>query len=80
MSMVFLQHPLVIALSVLAFLSALFAARVRRAAALSAGLCVVCTVAMVLSALACAVPYGDILLLLLTELLLFSIVSRERKT
>ena len=79
MSFVFLQHPPVIALSLLAAVSAVPAARLRRAIPLSGALCAVCTVAMLLAALVCAVPYEEILLLLLAVLLLFSVLSREGK-
>ena len=79
MSFVFWQHPPVIALFLVAVISAVPAARLRRAVPLLGALCVVCTAAMLLAALACAVPYEEILLLLLAELLLFSVLAREGK-
>ena len=79
MSFVFWQHPPVIALFLLAAVSAVPAARLRRAVSLSGALCVVSTVAMLLAALACAVPYEEILLLLLVVLLLFFVLTREGK-
>ena len=77
MSFVFLQYPLVIVLFLLAVVSAVPAARLRRAVPLPGALCAVCTVAMLLAALACSVPYEEILLLLLSELLLFFALARE---
>ena len=77
MSFVFWQHPLVVALFLLAAVSAVPAARLRRAVLLPGALCVACTAAMLLAALACAVPYEEILLLLLAVLLLFSVLAGE---
>ena len=77
MSFVFWQHPSVIALFLLAAVSAVPAARLHRAVLLSGALCVVCTAAMLLAALACAVPYEEILLLLLVVLLLFFVLAKE---
>ena len=79
MSLVFWQHPPVIALFLLASLSTVPAARLRRAVPLTGALCVACTAAMLLAALACAVPYEEILLLLLAVLLLFFVLAREGK-
>lgn len=79
MSFVFWQHSPVIALFLLAVISAVPAARLRRAAPLFGTLCVACTAAMLLSALACAVPYDEILLLLLVVLLLFFVLTGEGK-
>ena len=79
MSFVFWQHPPVIALFLLAAISVVPAARLRRAGPLAGALCVACTVAMLLAALACAVPYEEILLLLLAELLLFFALAKEGK-
>ena len=77
MSFVFWQHPPVVLLFLLTVISAVFAARLRRAVPLPGALCVVCTVAMLLTALACSVPYEEILLLLSAELLLFFALARE---
>ena len=79
MSFVFWQHPPVVVLFLLAAVSAVPAARLRRAGPLPGALCVVCTVAMLAAALACAVPYEEILLLLLAELLLFFVLAKEGK-
>ena len=79
MSFVFWQHPPVVALFCLAAVSAVPAARLRRAVPLPGALCVVGTAAMLLAALACAVPYEEILLLLLAVLLLFFVLAREGK-
>ena len=79
MSFVFWRHPLVIVLFIMAVISAISAARLQRAVPLPGALCVVCTVAMLLTALACAVPYEEILLLLLVVLLLFFILAKEGK-
>ena len=79
MSFVFIHHPVVIVLFALTFLSTIPAARSRRAA-IWGGLCVVCTVALALAALARAVPYEEILLLLLAPLLLFWFLAKEGKT
>ena len=79
MSFVFWQHPLVIVLFLLAAVSAVPAARLHRAILLPGVLCVVCTVAMLLAAMAYAVPYEEILLLLLAVLLLFFVLAKEGK-
>ena len=79
MSFVFWQHPPVIALFLLAAVSAVPAARLRRSIPFPGALCVVCTAAMLLTALACAVPYEEILFLLLTELLLYFALAKEGK-
>ena len=80
MSFVFLQYPFVTVLFLLAAVSAVPAARLRRAIPVSGGICIVCTVAMLLAALACAVPYEEILLLLLVVLVLFFVLAGEGKT
>ena len=80
MSFVFWQHPPVIVLFLLAAVSAIPAARPRRAVPLPGALCVVCTAAMLLAALVCAVPYEEILPLLLAVLLLFFVLAREGKS
>ena len=64
MSFVFWQHLPVTALFLLAVVSVVLAARLRRAVPLAGALCVVCTAAMLVAALACAVPYEEILRLL----------------
>ena len=79
MSFVFWQHPPVTALFLLAVVSAVPAARLRRAVPFLGAMCAVCTAAMLLAALACAVPYEEILLLLLVVLLLFFVLAKEGK-
>ena len=79
MSFVFWQHPPVTVLFLLAAVSAVPAARLRRAVPFPGALCVVCTAAMLLTALACVVPYEEILLLLLAVLLLFFVLAGEGK-
>ena len=79
MSFVFSHHPAVVVLFVLALLSVIPAARWGRAALAGVG-CVVSTVALVLAALACAVPYEELLLLLLAPLLLFWVLAKEGKS
>ena len=80
MSLIFWQHPPVIVLFLLTAVFAVPAARLRRAVPLAGALCVVCTAAMLLAALACAVPYEEILLLLLAVLLLFFVLAKEGNT
>lgn len=79
MSFVFWQHPLVIVLFLLAAVSTVPAARPRRVVPLPGALCVICTVAMLLTALVCAIPYEEILFLLLVVLLLFFVLAKEGK-
>lgn len=74
MNLVFWRHLPVLLLLVPALISAVRIAR--RPTALRWGLCVGCTTALVLGALACQVPYEEVLLLLLGELLLFWAVAK----
>ena len=65
MTFVFLQYPLIPALLTLSLLLSLLAARLRRGGRVAWIGAVGCVTALVLSALACSVPYEEILLLLL---------------
>ena len=79
MSFVFLHHPVVLVLFVLTLLAVLPAARWKRTI-LAGGGCVLSTVALVLAALTCAVPYEELLLLLLVPLLLFWVLAKEGRS
>ena len=79
MSFVFLAHPWVPLLFLLAAACAVLTARLRRGTLIFAVACILCTVAGILSALAAAVPYTEILLLLCV-LLLFFVFGREGTT
>ena len=76
MSFIFWQNPPVTALFVLTAVSAAAAARVRRYAGAAQGFCVLSVTAMLLASLVCAVPYEEILLLLLVILLEFFALTK----
>ena len=69
MTLIFLRYPALWVLTVLSALLAVLSAKLPRGTAVTAVLAGLCAVGMVAAALACSVPYTEILLLLLAPVL-----------